>query len=106
MFCAETAPELVQPPQFSCSELPLTVTFTGFTQVTFCVLKVTVDFTREPVTFTITGADVLVLPNLSLATAVKVCVPLVVAPVFQVMVYGATVSPDPRFWPSSWNCTL
>ena len=48
-------------------------------------------------------AEVTLFPAASLATAVRVCAPLVALVVFQVIEYGAEVSSAPRFVPSSLN---
>jgi hypothetical protein len=56
-------------------------------------------------TVTVTAAEVAVLPNPSLATALSVCVPLLAVVVFQEMLYGEAVSSAPRFTPSRVNCT-
>src|SRR5216684_818107 len=56
-------------------------------------------------TVTVTGADVVVLPAASRATAVSVCAPLVAAVVSHATEYGAAVSSAPTFEPSSLNCT-
>jgi len=56
-------------------------------------------------TFTVTGAEVLLLPAASRATAVRACVPSLEPAVFHDTEYGAAVSSAPRFAPSSLNCT-
>src|SRR5436309_6741516 len=56
-------------------------------------------------TVTVTGSDVHRRPNLSLATAVSVCEPLLAVVVFQDTEYGAVVSSAPRLAPSSLNWT-
>src|SRR2546425_607820 len=56
-------------------------------------------------TVTLTGAEGVLLPAASRATAVRVCVPLRAVVLFQETVYGATVTSAPRLAPSSLNCT-
>src|SRR4029077_18518910 len=56
-------------------------------------------------TVTPTGADVVVLPAASLATAVSGCEPFVAVVVSHEIAYGAVVTALPRFAPSSLNCT-
>src|SRR5258706_16059818 len=70
--CAECAPELLHPPQFSWSELPLTWTLTLSVHITFWGEKVALILCRDPATVTVTGAEVVRLPSASLATAVNV----------------------------------
>src|SRR5687768_3039907 len=55
-------------------------------------------------TVTVTGAEVVLLPAASRATAVSVCEPLVAVLVFQGMEYGAVVTSVPAM-PSTKNCT-
>src|SRR5439155_864021 len=57
------------------------------------------------VTVTVTGAEVVVLPAASRATAVRVCEPLAAPVVFQEIEYGAVVSSAPKLAPSILNCT-
>jgi len=57
-------------------------------------------------TVTVTPLLVPVFPPESVTTAVSVCVVLVAVVVFQLMLYGADVTADPRLLPSNWNCTL
>src|SRR5258706_4633257 len=57
-------------------------------------------------TVTVTGEEENLTPRISVATAVRVCEPLLVAVVFQETEYGAEVSRAPRLAPSSRNCTL
>ena len=54
---------------------------------------------------TATPMDVVVLPDVSRATAVSVCEPLIAAVLFQATEYGAAVSSDPTFAPSTLNWT-
>src|SRR5438477_1295721 len=56
-------------------------------------------------TVTWTGAEVVIAPAVSRATAVRECVPFVAPVVFHDMLKGATVTSLPRRDPSSWNCT-
>src|SRR4051812_5831313 len=56
-------------------------------------------------TVTLIGADVVVLPAASRATAVSVCVPDDAVVVFHAIEYGAVVSSAPRLAPSSLNWT-
>src|SRR6266851_5636773 len=56
-------------------------------------------------TVTFTGAEVVVLPAASRATAVRACAPAVAVAVFQATEYGAVVTSVPRFEPSSLNWT-
>src|SRR5436190_15050091 len=56
-------------------------------------------------TVTVTAADVVVFPAASRARALNVCEPLVAVVVSQAIVYGPAVSSEPRFAPSSTNCT-
>src|SRR4029453_2926034 len=56
-------------------------------------------------TVTATGAEVVVLFDVSLATAVRLCDPFEAVVVFHVTEYGADVSSEPREAPSSLNCT-
>src|SRR4029077_12407776 len=56
-------------------------------------------------TLTLTGVDVVVLPEASRATAVSVCAPFEAVDVIHAAVYGAARSSVPRFAPSSWNWT-
>jgi hypothetical protein len=56
-------------------------------------------------TVTLTDDEVFVLPAASLATAVRVWVPLVAVVVFQVVEYGLEVSSEPKLLPSSLNWT-
>jgi len=56
-------------------------------------------------TLTVIAAEVAVLPAASLATAVKLCEPLLAVVVFHEIEYGAAVTSAPRFTPSSLNCT-
>src|SRR5258708_438407 len=56
-------------------------------------------------TVTVTGAEGVLLPAASRATAVMVCGPLLAVTVFQEIEYGAVVSSAPRFAPSMLNCT-
>src|SRR5207302_1811386 len=56
-------------------------------------------------TVTVTGSDVHRAPSTSLATAVRVCEPLLAVVVFQETEYGAEVSSAPRLLPSSLNWT-
>src|ERR1051326_8562407 len=56
-------------------------------------------------TVTVTGADVVVLPAASPATAFIVWVPSAAVVLSHVIEYGAVVSSMPRFAPSSLNCT-
>jgi hypothetical protein len=56
-------------------------------------------------TMTVTVPEVVVLPPESRATAVIVCVPFETPMVFQEPEYGAVVSSDERFVPSSLNWT-
>ena len=56
-------------------------------------------------TVTLTAVEVAVLPAASLATAVRLCTPLLTVVVFQVMVKGLEVSSEPKLEPSSLNCT-
>jgi hypothetical protein len=56
-------------------------------------------------TVTATGADVALLPAASRATAVSVCVPLLVVVVFHETEKGATTSSVPRAAPSRRNLT-
>ena len=60
----------------------------------------------ELLTVTDRDVEVVVLPAASRATARRVCVPLAVAPVFQLMENGNVVSADPRLAPSRVNWTL
>src|ERR1017187_5977927 len=46
-----------------------------------------------------------VFPPLSVAIAVSECNPLVYLVVSQLALYGRMVTGDPRFVPSTWNCT-
>ncbi len=57
-------------------------------------------------TVTVTTALVAVFPAASFATAVSVWLAFETDVVFQEKLYGADVSADPRFAPSTWNCTL
>ena len=57
-------------------------------------------------TVTVTGAEVVELPAASLATARTVCWPAAAAVVSQEAAYGADVSAEPRFAPSTVNWTL
>jgi hypothetical protein len=50
--------------------------------------------------------DEAVFPDVSLATAVNVCVPSPTVVEFQLTEYGAEVTGAPRFCPSTWNWTL
>ena len=52
-----------------------------------------------------TAADVVLWPRLSVAMAVKECVPLTVAVVSQEIEYGEPAG-EPILAPSSWNCTV
>ena len=52
-----------------------------------------------------TGEDVVVLLDVSLATAVRLCEPFTTVVVFQVMEYGEDVSSEPIATPSTMNCT-
>src|SRR6266851_4055456 len=56
-------------------------------------------------TVTFTGAEVVVLPAASRATAVSVWLPAVAVVVFQATEYGAVVTSAPRLAPSSLNWT-
>src|SRR5438128_1489585 len=56
-------------------------------------------------TVTVTGADVLRLPTVSCAMAVRVCAPLLAPVVFQAIEYGGVVTAAPALTPSSRNCT-
>src|SRR5947208_14590589 len=56
-------------------------------------------------TVTVTGAEVLRLPALSCATAVRVCAPLLAPVVFQAIEYGGVVTAAPALTPSSRNWT-
>jgi vacuolar-type H+-ATPase subunit I/STV1 len=56
-------------------------------------------------TVTVTLLDVVVLPLVSRATAVRVWVPSLTAVVFQLVEYGDAVSSLPKLTPSSLNCT-
>ena len=56
-------------------------------------------------TVTVTGAEVVVFPALSRATAVSVCVPFADFVVSQVALYGAAVLSAPSGWPSRRSCT-
>src|SRR2546421_1439579 len=60
---------------------------------------------RPLLTVMIAGADRAEFPAASLATAVRVCAPLVAALVSQTVAYGAPVASLPRFTPSSLNWT-
>src|SRR2546430_518008 len=69
-------------------------------------LIVTVGGVMSLDTVTVTGLDVHSVPRSpSLATAVRVCEPLLVVVVFQETEYGAEVSSAPRLLPSSLNWT-
>jgi hypothetical protein len=61
-----------------------------------------------PVLLTVmdTAALVALFPEVSVATAVKLCWPLVSVVVFKDCEYGAAVTAAPRTKPSTWNCTL
>ena len=54
-------------------------------------------------TFTLTDCEVALLPDSSLAIAVKKCCPFDTDAVFQTMEYGAEASSCPRFTPSNLN---
>src|SRR3954447_7234873 len=56
-------------------------------------------------TVTATGDEVVWLPELSVATALSVCVPAETARASQVIAYGAPASGAPRSVPSSLNWT-
>src|SRR5439155_21260414 len=56
-------------------------------------------------TVTVTVVAGVVLPSTSRATAVTEWLPLVSAPVFQKISYGAATSSTPKLLPSSLNCT-
>src|SRR5579872_78865 len=56
-------------------------------------------------TVTATGADVVLLPAASRATAVSVCAPLATVVVSQTTDGDAALASLPRLAPSSWNCT-
>jgi hypothetical protein len=56
-------------------------------------------------TVTVTAADVDTFPAASRATAVNACVPLDDPTLFQLTPYGELVSSNPKFTPSSLNCT-
>src|SRR5580658_3558301 len=62
----------------------------------------------SPVLLTVTETAELValLPAVSMATAVRECLPLISVAVLRDTEYGALVSRAPRFEPSTWNCTL
>src|SRR5580700_8228874 len=49
---------------------------------------------------------VALLPAVSMATAVRECLPLVSVPVLRDAEYGTLVLRAPKFEPSTWNCTL
>src|SRR5690242_17195078 len=55
----------------------------------------------------LTPVEVVFCPNVSVAMAVRVCVPLEAEAVFQGIekVGPAPVIAEPRFNPSNWNCT-
>ena len=56
---------------------------------------------------TTTGSPaVLLTPLLFVATAARTCGPSEAVAVFHDTEYGADVSAEPRFAPSSWNCTF
>jgi hypothetical protein len=57
-------------------------------------------------TVTVTGDEVALLPDVSVAIAVSVWLPLIAVVVSQNSVYGEAVTGEPRFDPSSLNCTL
>lgn len=57
-------------------------------------------------TVTVTGAEVVVLPAASVATAVRLYEPLVSVVVFKLAVYGALVSRDPILVAPALNWTL
>src|SRR5262245_59824166 len=57
-------------------------------------------------TLTITGAEVVVLPDVSVARAVSVCAPLPTVRLSQFSPYGAVVSSAPVACPSTKNLTL
>ena len=57
-------------------------------------------------TLTETAVAVVELPDLSVATAVNVCEPLVAVVESQTRLNGDAVSAEPRFAPSNLNCTL
>src|SRR4051812_23548204 len=57
-------------------------------------------------TVTPTAAEVVVLPSVSVATAVSWCDVLDAVLVSQLTEYGELVSAEPRFEPSSLNCTF
>src|SRR5262249_5394634 len=56
-------------------------------------------------TVTDTGADVVLFPAASRATAVSTCAPFAAVVVFHETLYGAAAASAPRFAPSSLNCT-
>src|SRR5207244_9658193 len=56
-------------------------------------------------TVTVTGAEVLRLPALSCATAVRVCAPLLAPVVFQAIEYGGVVTAAPALTPSRRDWT-
>jgi hypothetical protein len=53
-----------------------------------------------------TAALVALFPEVSVATAVRLCLPLAKVFVFKDCEYGATVLAAPTLAPSTWNCTL
>ena len=53
-----------------------------------------------------TAALVALFPELSTATAVRLCLPFAKVVVFNDCEYGATVTTAPTLEPSTWNCTL
>jgi len=57
-------------------------------------------------TVTATPGLVVVLFEVSLATAVSVCVPWLTVVVFHEKLYGDAVTALPTLLPSTWNCTL
>lgn len=54
-------------------------------------------------TVTATLEEVARLPALSIATAVKMCQPLMLLVVSQFTEYGVAIDAVPRFAPSNWN---
>src|SRR5438093_492946 len=73
--------------------------------VLFVVVAPWTKTTGTLLTLTETGALLALLPALSRATAVNVCVPLAVVRLFHEIEYGEVVTGLPRLLPSRTNCT-